>query len=1350
MNKIVPRTCTEIPSQDSDPGYSRFAKPLEEFRSAAAYILLGGPGSGKTTVFKTESGALGDGAYFIAARDFLTLDPENHPEWRGKTLFIDGLDEIRAGAYDARTPLDEIRRRLDNLGRPRFRISCRDADWPGENDRKRLACVSEDSAVTVLHIDPLTDSEVVSILRGYLAVPDAQEFIVSAEERGVGELLWNPQSLNLLITVVAEEGTWPESRLETFEKACSRIVRGHNEEHGITIQQYDSSQLLGAAGYLCAVLLICGAAGFSHDSDSEDEEHLDLDQCSYGDREALGAALSTKLFEADVDNCRFVPVHRHIAEFLGARYLARLVDQGVPPRRILALITGENGIVVTGMSNLCAWLAVHRGEIRTNLIRCNPVGIFLYGDTAMFSNDENMVLLESLCRERYRTGSIVRTIEGYRTLTAPRMEAAFRNVLTSPHRGMEHQKLTEFVLYILERYKLTSGFSEILLEIVRDNTWLPYINELALDVFIRGCPEYREDLSELKVLLADIRDGNASDPNGELLGKLLFKLYPGQLSPSDIWDYFYEPAAGQELECTYLRFWQIAFLEEPSDDQEVEELLDSLWQRISGLQTAFDAWLLNDLPLKLLFCGLQMHGDRIDRGRLYNWLGVGLSDYAKHDEYCLEPVSRIRAWLEQRPGVQKAIFEEGLDRCPESDEFSYCALNTERRMYGASPPPDFGLWCLRKAVAMAERNPQVSRYFLTRAAEAHKYQNGNEGLSLEILLENAGCNEDLLKELEDPLAQLELSRETPHRGEVPGYEEKGGREDQRWIEYVHANKRTLRGNSAHPGLLLKIAEIYFGHFYYWHDYYGPENIKKWLPGHPDLVEAALSGLRGTIEREDVPDDDKIFDLLNQGKVHSLGLPFLAGLAEVERTTPQDSSRWDETRIRRALLFYYLSDVDNYEPGWYLQLLESRPEIVADLQARFAVSGFRNGRENISKLRELARESNHARVACITSLRLLRSFPSQCNLNHLRNLDYLLWAALKHADREALGGLVAKKLGMKSLNVAQRARWLATGLIVHPAIYRDRLEAFARGSEVRVRHLAAFLSLGGPRLFLLSELEIPELELLVRLVGSYFEPALSLEFAVSTPEKQFSDLVYDLIEHLAAKGAGDALDRLQADPIPKRSHYILARMSEVHRTTCNDVDYRHPDVTQVCRTFSNEAPANAADLAALLVDRLSEVPEKTRTDNTDCWRRYWNEDLHGQPLGPKHEDSCRDILLSDLRGLLPKGVDARPEGRYVDDNRADIVVSYGDFRVPVEIKKNGSRDLLGSVRNQSIALYTRDPATNGYGIYLVLWFGKEYSNTPPSGRRPRDFQELRESIESVLSEDELLKVSVCVIDVSGGE
>jgi len=83
-------------------------------------VLLGDPGAGKTTEFEEECRILGNSAHYVTARNFVTLDIGTRREWRDKVLFIDSLDEIRAGAPDARVPLDLIRNRLDRLRPPGF------------------------------------------------------------------------------------------------------------------------------------------------------------------------------------------------------------------------------------------------------------------------------------------------------------------------------------------------------------------------------------------------------------------------------------------------------------------------------------------------------------------------------------------------------------------------------------------------------------------------------------------------------------------------------------------------------------------------------------------------------------------------------------------------------------------------------------------------------------------------------------------------------------------------------------------------------------------------------------------------------------------------------------------------------------------------------------------------------------------------------------------------------------------------------------------------------------------------------------------------------------------------------
>ena len=186
-------------------------------------------------------------------------------------------------------------------------------------------------------------------------------------------------------------------------------------------------------------------------------------------------------------------------------------------------------------------------------------------------------------------------------------------------------------------------------------------------------------------------------------------------------------------------------------------------------------------------------------------------------------------------------------------------------------------------------------------------------------------------------------------------------------------------------------------------------------------------------------------------------------------------------------------------------------------------------------------------------------------------------------------------------------------------------------------------------------------------------------------------------------------------------------------------------------MNNRSPANAGDLAALTVDVLRDLADRIRNGNTNDYLQYWNKGSGGQADFPKHEDECRNALLSDLQQRLgPLDIDAQPEGRYADNKRADIRVAFGGaegFQVPIEIKKNSHANLWRAIHQQLIAKYTRDPLARGFGIYLVFWFGADMTQPSASGPMPRTAGELEERLRSTLTFDENRKISICVIDVS---
>ena len=1005
------------------------------------------------------------------------------------------------------------------------------------------------------------------------------------------------------------------------------------------------------------------------------------------------------------------------------------------------------------MRGLSAWLAAHCKDARAELIERDPIGVGLYGDIREFFTDEKRALLKALNREASRLDSAWRMTAAFGALATPDMEPALKAILSDSNPDRDHQMFTYFVLRVLREGGPLPNLSELLLEIVRDDTRWPPVNYAALDAFIHNCSDIEDKTSKLKALLADIHTGTLSDTNNELLGTLLAQLYPHDLPPSEVWNYLSEKG-NPELIGRHLRFWDTELIEKSSDEQ-VAELLDNLNERLPRLQSVLDVRYLNSLPLKILARGLKAHGDKLDTERLYDWLDVGFSE--NQDRFwglAKEAISEIRSWLEQRPKVHKAIFMERLSRCSESDEFRWHAFNVRNRLYGASSPSDFGLWCLKQAAAMADTKPHIAEFLLEWAVGAHTDQRSNKGLSLKVLQEHTQRNEMLKAYLDRLLAPPSIpSRQQEWQEQDRQYAEEQRGEKEKLLAYIRSNEAALRENQAAPALLHQMAYKFLGRFSHRGGDAGLKAIEEWLQGDCDLIDATLQGLRGTVDREDVPDIDEILGLRERGHMHYLSLPFLAGLAELEKTAPEEEpSRWNDDRIRKAIAFYYCTPHMDYRPGWYQRLLVARPEIVAEVQVQFAICEFRSGREHIYKLWELAHDPSQAQVAKHASLPLLRAFPTRCKLNQIENLNHLLWAALQYADRSSLQELIKKKLSRKSMNDAQRVYWLAAGIIVSPRTYKDLLRDFLQGREGQIRHLSVFFYPDDHVHPSLPELGVKVLECLIRLVGSYAGPDqwLNLE-GLDTPETQASRLVNDLIQRLAAsptKNASEALAVLLTDPALSRWRDVLSQAQDAQRVTRRDASYHHHIIEQVCWTLNGGTPANAAALADLVTDHLDEIARKIRGGPTSDWRQYWNVDQYNRPTCEKPEDACRDNLLSDLQDRLKQlDIDAQPEGQYANDKRADIRVSCRDFQVPIEIKRNVHRDLWSAPRNQLIAQYTIDPDTDGYGIYLVFWFGKDLTPPPPSGTRPANAEELKTRLEATLSPDEARKISVCVIDVS---
>ena len=1320
---IVPRTCSELTEKnDAQPS----EKPLAEYEGAAAYVLLGAPGAGKTVAFQEE--AERESACYVTARNFLTLD--DRPEWHGRTLFIDALDEMRAGSDDQRTPLDRIRAKLDALGRPRFRLSCREADWLGASDRTHLAAASKDGKVRVLRLNPLSGDQARELLAERPDVDSADAFIEHAEAQGISSLLGNPQDLEILASAVSS-GKWPQTRRGTFDLACRQLLRESNEEHVIgDATNASDDDLLDAAGRLCAVLLLGGHQGVDRRANAE-RDHVALREITGPSQGVLKAASRTRLFEYSLSRIA-KPKHRQIAEYLSGRYLAGLIRDGLPVGRIIALLTGTDGGVVSGLRGLGAWLAAHSQTGRLVLIERDPIGAVLYGDVRQFATEEKQRLLQALEQHAARDPRNLlarRDLDArWADLATPDVEPIFRQALTDAD-GDAKQVVAQAVLAALERGNSIPTLRPLLMDVVLNNDCWPEVRSAALRAYLKEQGDDR--VGELKGLLDDIDSGAIRDPVDGLRGALLMRLYPRWMTPAETCRYLRPPDMPTVYYGLSEHFWLHTVANESTREQ-LGEVLDTLAKNADVVPKEGP---LRMLPHRLLS---RLVGDSvdIDAKRLFDWLGL----VSKPEDGPLQ--GSLSDWLAARPRRYKELVDAAVADQSDIDAM----MQSARRIPRCRIPSDFGRWCLSRAVAVASE--EAARYYLLRLFECLNGGEGVEGISWDVVPTQLETRPTRLKWWRRLLeirrntqaywAQAMAEDEADAQRAADNQDDEKRDEQKHWRERLRRHEVEIRENKCPPALLDYLAQTYFGLF---EQAETPTARLLALLGEDGLVRLALTAIRNTPSRTDLPESAEIVRLALKERYHYLAWPFLAALEErwpLELGTPP----LDDDGIRLAMTFQL--SMRHTMPDWYRLVRRQRPDLAADVLIDSCRIAFRQGKTHLATA--VVNDEFGQAVAKRAALPLLRMFPTRCKRDQLPPLRHLLAAALDSGSNHGLMQLVQHKLSLRRMTVAQRLHWLCCGLILAPQAYLPQARRLLCCKN-RNRHLDVVVALfkdgvlGERGLLQEQRLDVCTLSFLIKAIGLYCGTLWS-----ANGDRIVRRLVASLASRTSPE-ATTALAQLASDEELERWVVDLQHAASLQADARREAEFNYAPVDAVQATLDGLRPANAADLAALTADYLKQMAERIRSGSTSDWRQYWNTSK-ADDWEPKDENLCRDALLSDLQIRLEQvDVQAAPEGVYANDGRTDIRVSGQGFNVPVEIKKSNSKDLWQAVQGQLVEKYAIDPGAQGHGIYLVFWFGREHCQRHPLHGRPREAADLAEGLQGTLTPDQARKITVVVVDVS---
>ncbi len=1351
---FIPRRAT----LQNDRNGSSESRLLADWAHLDAYVLLAEPGAGKSWAFQQEALPDAVGLKLLKARDFVTLSPR--PDWHGKTLFIDGLDEMRvsAGQQDG---FDGVRRRLDGLGQPRFRLSCREADWLGAIDVQALSAVAPGGEVAVLRLEPLERADIEDLLRhGPDQVSDVDEFMRRADQQQALPLLGNPLMLQLMVKALkARDGKWPQGRRDTYQLACEHLATEANDFHRkASRKKVNVDVLLDDAGLLCAVLLLANGDAFTDNPLSLTGNNMRVDRLpmELGVRDAA-AVFASQIFVTEGDE-RY-PRHRTIAEYLAARSIARRVmDEGLSINRVLSLMSLDGG-VVEPLRGLNAWLAVHcRDYPRRLLGELDPLGVVLYGDVRSFNALEKRQVLDSLHREALR----FRWFRGshwdshpFGALGTQDMAATFLALLASPSRDPAHQSLLDCVLDAVKHGDDMPDLVNALISMVRDSSYRADVRSAALDAWWR---QSKGDGPKAVGLLDEIRAGAIDDPAAELCGQLLAWLYPAHLSAVEALRHLRQISGHGYI---YQTFWTNAFIDKIPVD-ELPVVVDALAAQVSTWESVRSEYEHHGFIGELVWRGLKYSGASEPAQRLYQWLSAGLDEYessylAQHEQ------TKISDWLSEHPDVQKRLYLHAVSAMPVDPSQGRLHIhNASARFYGAARPSDWPKWLLMQAETAG--NAVFAQDCLVQAA----LESINPASPYDISMEDVeGWLEKYRHQWATPGDDNLYDPWLSHVWWFPMDHWQGAqfqRRHERDAAKIMAQQKrhaelcsyqdAINAGTAPAGLMHKITLAYEKRF---SDIEGdtPEaRVQNFLGGSSEDALAAIEGIKLVLSRDDLPSVEEILDLDLKQQHHWIRPVCLLAAELVTLEQPRAAVRWSDA-LSLQMTAFYLTEGTREVQAWYRLLVEERPDLVVQVMGPY-VQGriLKRAALPIGGLWALANEDSHRDLARQTLPSLLRRFPARATRDQLRELtSSLLLAAEKHLEPEVFKGIVADRLALKSLDAGQRITWMVVASHIDLTADSGALLTFIGRSQSRAAHLVHALEYQFRRTQHWARLPIEVTSRLIEILAPHASPEFLDGGSVVTDSERRRDVVRPLIQQLAALPdalAGQAMQRLRSNPALKHWFVELDASLYEHARVARAAHFSHASDQEVALTLANQGPANALDLVALLVDQLRIVEGKIRGDETNGLKLFRRDDKET----PKIENDCRDILMDKLREpLLKHQVDLIAEARAAQDKRVDLravaLVRGQRVAVPIEVKFDQDKrreSVWLAWRDQLDRLYVIDPASQGIGLYVAIWFGiKPKAN--PEGVMPKNAKDMERLLIERIPVDERHRLKVVVLDLS---
>ena len=1297
-------------------------------------VILGDPGLGKSVLTKTL-GAI-PGMKRFPAGTFMRCP---HPDVlidEGDRIIVDGLDEI-VSAYPG-AGVHAVLGKLSQMGYPLFILSCRDADWRGAADR---AQIRDDYQVPplLLHLQPFDLDDAQTFLADQFPVLDSGKILDHLASRGLDGVYQNPLTLRLIGEVAHNEGPLPDSRAELLERACAVMLIEDNPHHHPDPHAHrNDEELLLAAGAICATQLLCDRTGVFTGAKARTPDgavHLaEFHNLPFA--EAASDALRTRLFQAEGEGV-FSHVHRVVAEFLGARWLARCAADGSSERRIFSLFRPGDGIP-TSLRGLHAWIAHFDVTLANRCIAADPYGLLRYGDAETIAPEQARSLLTALRAlseaDPYFASDDRRRLPAS-GLMRPELRDEIRAILNAPDRSLN---LSVLLLNAIVGTGLAVDMAAELHDMVLDPGWTYHERLCAADALrASGTVDDWEVFLHRLLVLGD------SD-SARLTCELLTEIGAGAVSIATSVEAVLShlgmtvPAIrGDERRVTrHIRGELFRDLQTP----ELIDLLDTLSLRVEPLLNEADhtalaalADLVRRLTVQLLEAGAVIQPEQV-----WSWLRPhdGRAGHA-------EDVKReLAARLRRAPGLRTALLEHVLlTPCAEN---TWMAGHRLRDLLLDLHPTHEDLVHLLGAVRRLAGDGSIDeetwRGLLLLGRTVDGLPEAVRGAAMEASNGEPRLIETLNELSDSPIPDWMLERE---RREAEAEAERQA------IFQSHRDSLIERLEPIASGdyrILQAPAEAYLGRWNHSLDRALPPEVRLHDFLGAGLATAVLEGFIVVLGRTDLPSAADITGIRVERQYYLAELPMICGVAEMIRQgLPLDAVERG-TLAAVYMAWWRLPESGNeglIDIGPVLEEILFVDDLAAEEHYRTSIEPqLEAGLDNIDELYRLIHGERRAVLAGQLSVDWLQRY---------RDLPFdlekmLVSCAVDKAPDELRRQVDIRERIAGAADGDRRLLWLSAAYVVEFEHHRDDLLAAAAGEPGFIWRIRDRFGEGAGGF---SALSFDQLRFVVEALAVHF-PNVPTPVGIIRGDQnpwQASRFVGQAIFAIASRPTPEATEALQrlidgpAQSYANAARHALAEQRKARR----DSEYVAPSLGELQSVMADGVPESVDGMRAYLLDELDSLQKRVQASNTNMWQAYWMHQC------PRDENFCRDRLVEHLSGPMPRAIQIEPEARMPEGRRTDFVLSHDGIRLPIEIKGQWHRKVWDAATEQLDAFYAREVRAQGRGVYIVLWCGdvpgKRLPRHPEGLPTPDTPEALCQMLIDRLPESRRSQIDVFVMNVS---